>query len=921
MAEPDLLVTKFTIPPVRSALLRRPHLLALLDQSTSVPLTLISAPAGFGKTTLLSAWAGQCTSQVAWFMLDEQDNDPARFWAYVIAALRKAGAAVGETTLAMLHSPQPATLSSALTVLLNELAAQAKDTALILDDYQLIREAAIHESLQFVLAHLPANLHLLLGTRADPQLPLARLRARGQVIEIREGDLRLREEEAAGFFSKVMGLSLTPEEVARLEQRTEGWIAGLQLAALSLRKHTDVSTFLRNFSGSQRFLLEYIQEEILAPLPQAQERFLLHTSVLTRMNAEICQALTGELASQQMLEELERANLFLISLDEEQSWYRLHTLLREVLLTRLQVKEPEEFRRLHREAALWYQRQDWPHEAIPHALATQDFMFVADLLEGWVERLYLRGEFKTLLSWVKMLPEDVLRAHPFLATSYIMTFNMLFPFSHQMPEERVYTRRLQEAMEQLMQHPTTLNPQKQELLLQRMRILRGWNLLTRALSDGETERLEGTLELLKDQCLDDGLMWRLQAEGSTAVAARLLGNFPLMISLIEEGRKTWMAENRYLQVQYLWGLIAAYIALGQLRQAQDRCEVLQQLIATLGIQAPLAAYPDLFRAQLAYAGNQLEVAKSAALSAIEKTGPLQFMDILMGAYEVRVRCYLAEGDLAAARQALQEMENAHRLDSIPLFRPWIESLQVQLWLAQGDLARAGDWAAHTSYLHGQKFYSSRESAYLAHTRVYLAQKKYSLALERLAALQSSAEQFSRMGSVISILALKVNALQASGADEEAQQMLLRLLSLAEPEGFIRVFLDAGEPMQQALQAFLKTTHTPQNDSPISLALIAYARTVLTAFGQESAQVVLEEMSVPSSKSPSLQTAQPPLEVLTPREQQVLLLLAQGASNREIADELVVSLATAKKHVASILSKLGAENRTQAIAHARSRALL
>src|SRR5215472_2927195 len=336
MPEPDLLVTKFTIPPLRSVLLLRSHLLTVLDQSHSVPLTLLSASAGFGKTTLLSAWASQSTSQVAWLTLDDQDNDPTRFWAYVIAALRKAGSPVGEAALAMLHLPQPALLTGALTSLINELVAFSQETAPILDDYHLIREPAIHDSLQFVLDHLPSCLHLCLSSRVEPSLSLARLRAKGQVVEIRETDLRLSGEEAARFLKEVMNLSLSEEDIGHLEQRTEGWIAGLQLAALSLRRHTDASAFVQAFAGSHRLILDFVQEEILEPLPQEQQRFLLHTSVLDRMNADLCQRLSGEQASQQMLEELERAHLFLIPLDEERRWYRFHTLFREVLLARLQ---------------------------------------------------------------------------------------------------------------------------------------------------------------------------------------------------------------------------------------------------------------------------------------------------------------------------------------------------------------------------------------------------------------------------------------------------------------------------------------------------------------------------------------------------------------------------------------------------------
>jgi LuxR family transcriptional regulator, maltose regulon positive regulatory protein len=924
--EPDLLVTKFTIPPVRSALLQRSHLLTVLDQSRSVPLTLLSASAGFGKTTLLSAWASQSTSQVAWLTLDEQDNDPTRFWAYVIAALRHSGSPVGEAAKAMLRSPQPPLLTSALTSLINELAALGQDTALILDDFHLLSEPAIHESLQFFLENLPACLHLLLASRVDPRLPLSRLRARGQLVEIRDTDLRLDSGEAARFLTQVMNLSLTEEEIGRLETRTEGWIAGLQLAALSLRRHADVSAFIQAFTGSHRFILDYVQEEILEPLPQGQQRFLLHTSVLDRMNAEICQALTGEPASQHMLESLERANLFLVPLDEERRWYRFHTLFREVLLARLQATQPEQVSRLHREAALWYQHQEWPHEAIPHALATHDFFFVAKLLEGCVERLYLQGELKTLLAWIKLLPDEILREHPLLASSYILAFNMLFPFPHQQQEERAYLHQLKEGVEVLLQSEdqTSLTLAERDRLRHRLTILDGWELTARALSDGDVEQLSRLAEQAQHMPLDDDTMWQQHSLAPFAMAWRMAGNFPPMVAALQESRKrTQMTQNRFQEIQTLWALIVALIALGQLRQAHNRCQELQQLVDSLGGPLPVAAYPDVFQAQLAYAWNQLEEAKSAAQKAIEKTAPLQYMDILMVAYEILSRVCMAQGDLTNAEQAVREMERVNQSADIPLFRPWIESLWVDLWLAQGNLNQAVDWAEHTSYHESALFYS-REIASLALARVYLAEQQYPLALQWLAALLSSAEQVSRVGSMISILALQVAALQASGATQEALRVLLRLLTLAEPEGYMRVFLDAGEPMHQALQALLQTSHMQHDTFPVPPALASYASTVLAAFACEQRQIVQQEVIPPVSKAlprPSSQAAQQLLEPLTQREQEVLHLLAEGASNQEIARQLVVSLATAKKHVASILSKLGAENRTQAIARARSLTLL
>jgi LuxR family transcriptional regulator, maltose regulon positive regulatory protein len=926
MPEPDLLVTKFTIPPVRSLLLQRSHLLDILDQSRSVPLTLLSASAGFGKTTLLSAWASQSTSQVAWLTLDEQDNDPTRFWAYVIAALRHSGAPVGEATLAMLHSPQPALLTSALTSLINELAALAQDTALILDDYHLIREQAIHESLQFVLDHLPPCLQLLLASRVDPQLPLARLRARGQVVEIRDTDLRLSDEEAARFLTQVMNLSLSEEDVDRLETRTEGWIAGLQLAALSLRRHDDLSAFIKAFSGSQRFILDYVQEEILEPLPQGQQRFLLQTSVLTRMNADLCQALTGEQASQQMLESLERANLFLIPLDEERRWYRFHTLFREVLLARLQATQPEQVVRLHREAALWYQQQEWPHEAIPHALATQDYLFVAELLEGCVERLYRQGELQTLLAWIKQLPEEVLRAHPRLATSYMLAFHVLFPFSPQQQEERAYLYQLRAGVEQTLQSEdqTSQNLAERDRLRQRLAILDGWWLVARALSDGNVEQLSRLAEQGLHLPLDEDTMWKQHRLAPLGMAWRMAGNFPPMVAALQESRKsTQITQNRYLEAQILWGLIAALIGLGQLRQAHDRCQELQQLVDRLGGPLPVAAYPDLFQAQLAYEWNQLEVAQSVAQKAIDRTAPLQYMDILVGAYEVLVRVCINQGDITGAEQAGREMERVNQSAGIPLLRPYFESLQVHLWLAQGNLTQAVDWAEHTPYRQEVPLYS-RESAYLALVRVYLAKLQYPLALQWLTALLSSAEQVARVGSMISILALQVTALQASGATQEALRALLRLLTYASPEGYLRVFLDAGEPMHQALQALLTPESIQQDNLSVPPTLASYAFTLLAAFANEQRQIVQQEIIPPVSTTrthPLSQATSRLIEPLTRREQEVLRLLAEGASNQEIARQLVVSLTTVKKHVGSLLLKLSAENRTHAVARARELSLL
>ncbi len=471
---------------------------------------------------------------------------------------------------------------------------------------------------------------------------------------------------------------------------------------------------------------------------------------------------------------------------------------------------------------------------------------------------------------------------------------------------------------------TRLSLAERDRLRNRMTILNGWRLAIKALSDGNVEQLNSAVGLERHLSLDDDAVWRQLPGDSIAMAYRLAGNFLPMVSALQESRKmTRMTQNRYQEAQILWGLIAALIALGQLRQARDHCQELQQLVNSLGGPLPVAAYPDLFQAQLAYEWNQLEVAQSVAQKAIDRTAPLQYMDILVGAYEVLIRVCMAQGDLTGAEHAVREMERLNQSAGIPLFRPYFESLRVHLWLAQGNLTQAVDWAEHTPYRQEVPLFS-RESAYLALLRVYLAKFQYPLALQWLTALLNSAEQVARVGSIIAILALQVAALQASGATHEALRVLLRLLTLAEPEGYIRVFLDAGVPMQQVLQTLLTPLSMPQDNLPVPPALASYAHTVLDAFASEQHQAATEKaipfVSTSLSHTPSQAVPTLP-EPLTPREQEVLHLLAQGASNQEIANRLVVSLTTVKKHVGSLLLKLAAENRTHAVARARELSLL
>src|SRR5215472_2292768 len=433
----SLLATRLTPPRPPLWLVERTRLLRDLDAVHTHPLTLVSASAGSGKTTLLSAWvaasrlqtnrvpAPQAQKSVAWLSLDTLDNDPIRFWTSCIASLQSCLPSLGAEALALLHAREAPPLSTILVALLNEIVQLDREIILILDDFHLITEQAIHEGLSFALDHLPANLHLILATRTDPLLPLSRLRARGQLLEIRSSDLRFTQLEATAFLLHHMDVPLSQEDVTTLHSRTEGWIAGLHLAALSLRKQQDLSRWVSNFAGSHRYLLDYVQQDILARLPVPLQHFLLQTSLLSRMNAALCQAVTAEpslQACQQMLEEAEQANLFVVPLDEQRQWYRYHDLFREALRTQLHASQPELVPLLHRRAARWYETQGEWREAITHALAAPDYPLAASMMEQAAPHFWLSGEARTIQNWVLALPDSVLRAHTRLALSAALRF-------------------------------------------------------------------------------------------------------------------------------------------------------------------------------------------------------------------------------------------------------------------------------------------------------------------------------------------------------------------------------------------------------------------------------------------------------------------------------------------------------------------
>src|ERR671920_419673 len=413
-----ILTTKLYVPPPRPHAVLRPRLTGRLNEGLHRKLTLISAPAGFGKTTLLGEWVAGCERPAAWLSLDEADSDPTRFLAYLVTALQTIAANVGEGVLGALRSPQPPPTESILTALLNEIAAVEDDFVLVLDDYHVVDAKPVDDALSFLIEHLPPRMHLVIATREDPQLPLARLRARGQLSELRAADLRFTPSEAAEFLEGAMGLSLSPEDVAALETRTEGWIAGLQLAALSMRGREDVSGFIRAFAGDNRYIVDYLVEEVLQRQPERIRSFLLQTSILERLSGPLCDGVTGQEEGNARLEALERGNFFVVPLDDRRHWYRYHHLFAEVLFAHLIQERPDQVSTLHRRASEWYEQNGSAADAIRHALAAGEFERAADLIEGAWPAMRQNRQEAALLGWLEALPDEVLHCRPVLGVGY-----------------------------------------------------------------------------------------------------------------------------------------------------------------------------------------------------------------------------------------------------------------------------------------------------------------------------------------------------------------------------------------------------------------------------------------------------------------------------------------------------------------------
>jgi LuxR family maltose regulon positive regulatory protein len=943
----SLLSSKLAPPRLPPWLVSRARLLDELNAACSHPLTLVSASAGSGKTTLLSIWA-RATKQsqvngeraqaaerkgaepaLAWLSLDELDNDPICFWAGIIEAFRSCWPQIGEGALSMLHSPEAPALSTILVVLLNELLTVGEELILVLDDYQVISDQAIGDSMLFLLDHLPATLHLVLATRADPDLPLSRWRVRSQLIEIRDPDLRFSQQEATSFLLEGMGLPLSEEDAALLQKRTEGWVAGLQLAALSLRKRQDREAWVKDFAGSYRLVLDYIQQDVLAHLPVALEDFLLATSILTRMNAEVCQAVigaSGEPACQQMLEELERANLFVVPLDEHRLWYRYHDLFREALLARLHTSQPHLVPLLHQRAARFYEAAGEFREAITHALAVPDYSYAATLMENAAEPFWMSGEARTVHTWILSLPDAILGAHMRLATNAALRLLNSVNLSTETVRTSmtVQVRQTIKRLEEILrQKPELALPNAEMAWIERRLHLLHALIEARSIRKrGDTERLQQLAEVSEAFPPDSEVGWNLiplsftywltvvlQGEG-TCIRPRLLSAKQLalqagdMLSTIRV--MTWLAQTSLLA--------------GQLHQAQVECFQGLALVEQIGGRTALAGYLYGTLFDIFYAQNRLEKAADALQRMFRIAQDWQQVEMLVRGTQAQVRLSLAQGDLVTAQEALQRMDALVEQEGYINHAAFLNTLQVHYWLVEANLDAASAWADQATFLPSA-WKPMHKWEVLMLVRVLLAQHQFLRAVEELERFRTLLESLGDIPATLEWMALYAVALHHTGQRVQAAHVAARLLQLTEPEGFIRVYLDAGDSMKRILKALL----SPPQGQGSGEASIAISRS--------SVSRVLASFEQGTSRSPNsaLRTGIPlanqqegqPLyaERLSPQELKVLSLLVAGQTYAQIAETLIVSLNTIKTQVRSIYRKLGVSRRPQAIAVASRLRLL
>jgi LuxR family transcriptional regulator, maltose regulon positive regulatory protein len=913
-----LLATKFFVPASSHPLIPRPQLTILLKESLRRKLTLISAPAGFGKTTLLSSWVQSFppdspeTPHVAWVSLDEGDNDPVLFWTYALKALDNVQPGLFTALLDYLQTQQVTTpIQYVLQALINTLASRTGQALLVFDDYHLITELKVHRSLTYLVEHLPPQLHIILATRADPPLPLSLLRSRAELLEVRMNQLRCTPEEVMAFFKEAMGIQLPEDIIQDVTTRTEGWLVGLQLLGLSFQQYTNPSDLLREMSGSQRYILDYLIEEVLRRQTTAVQTFLLRTSILERLSVSLCDTVLKRTGSQKMLEFLERSNVFVEPLDGQRHWYRYHALFAEALRSRLEQTEGKVVSALHLRASHWYARQGYLTEAAHHAVSAGDWHLAADLIEQDYAFIWGSNEHALVRRWLEKLPLEIMRSRPRLSLAYARTLFMVAPYS-------TIERWLHDTERALRTTDTgTLPPSERLEWDNLLGEIAAYSAIITGYYLGEALATLSFCQQATTHLTEQNLIARAEVVYARSLAHHSNGEIVTAIQSIREATAlAQVAGNISSTILYISRTAYSLLLHGKLHEVVQEAERAALLGRTpFGLPHAMVFSAYIFHAEVLREWNRLDEALVLVLQAVRLSEHTETIVTLFIGYTELMRVYLARGEMEAARSAFQHAEEVLVKTYSPYRRDVYVIVEwVKFWLASGELDRATHWAEELAQQPRLPSTLARERQNVAQTRILLTQKRFAEALSLLEPLLAIAEKQERLSHVIEMKVLQVLAYQMSRQEQEALSVLSQVLKLAEPEGYIRCFVDEGAPMA-ALLSRLREREQRHGPTP-------YLDTVLAAFANSPTNDKAEtRLSGGSDNSLPYEHSSLLPEPLSPRELEVLSLMEQGASNQQIAQSLVLALSTVKSHVRTILSKLEVNNRTQAVKRARTLGLL
>lgn len=904
-----ILKLQLEIPPARTQLVARQRLSERLRAGLAGKLTLVSAPAGSGKTTLVSELARRSGRPVAWLSLEAGDDDPPRLLAGLAAALQQMEAGIGATTQALLQAAPPPPLESVTAALRNEIATAATPPLLILDDYQVLKNEAIHRAISFLIEHLPAGAHLIIVSRTRPPLPFPRWRARGELTELRLPDLRFTTEEATAFFRQVMKLDLAPETIAALNASAEGWIAGLQLAALALQRRADDEQFIREFTGRHHYVFDYLMDEVMAQQPDETQEFLLRTAILTRLNDSLCDALTERTDSHAVLQSLEETNLFLIALDEERQWYRYHHLFAEFLLARARTALGEaEIAALHGRAARWFAQHGSTDEALEHAFAAADFELAAQLIEQTADEMYARGAVVVLQRQLERLPENVRRARPRTAIYY--AWALFFSGLGSSDVAGAFAR-----AEEYLRRTEDLIGDNAELNDERGMIFAVRTSMSGAAAAAQRNAPDGLAATIRygEQALAylpaSNTTWRSVVNLGLGFAYRLAGEIAAATNAFTTASRLAEAGGNLSGALYALNHGGALlIAQGRLHEAERAYRNGLRLARERNAeQLPILGQIHFGLGRLLYEWNRLDEAAEClqAARARGEAGGFPIADVLMALARVRH----AQGDAEAVQAALTEATQGRATQGVSAtFLAQAEMEQARLHLVKGDVAAAARWAKAVNLSLDAPVAPWREAEYLTLARVLIAQGQTSQVVPLLAALKQSAAASKRHGNLIEILVLEATAAHARGETEAAQGTLKQVLALAEAAEYVRVFVDEGEPMTALLHQLYQLAKKDNPHQP------GFSREYLE-------RLLLAFRSAQRSSSATAATTNELIEPLSEREWEILRLIAAGHSNQEIAAKLFVAPSTIKWHVGNLYGKLNVRTRTQAIARAQQLNLL